>query len=47
MMTLMVDGIVIDLLDVNRCDKIGQKSDEIVVDVYSLNIGMLKDSACK
>ena len=47
MLILIIDGIVIDILDVNRCDKIGRKSDEIVFDIFSLNIGMLKDSACK
>ena len=46
MMTSIIDGIVIDLLDVNRYDKIGRKSDEFVVDIFSLKFGMLKDSAC-
>ena len=47
MLTLIIDGIVIDLLYINRYDKIGRKIDEIVVDIFSLNIGMLKDSAYK
>ena len=44
---LIIDVIVIDLLDVNRHDNIERKSDEIVLDVFSLNVGMLKDSACE
>ena len=43
---LIIDGFGVDLLDANRYDKIGRKSDEIVVDIFSLNIGILKDSAC-
>ena len=32
MMVFVIDGIVINILDVNRYDKIGLKIDEIVVD---------------
>ena len=46
MFMLIVDGIVIDLLDDNRHAKIRRKSDEIIVNNFSLNIGMLKDSTC-
>ena len=47
MLIFIIDRIVIDHLDVSRYGKIGLKSDEIFVDIFSLNISMLKDRAYK